>query len=413
MITGSFFLIALVDLWVHGEEDAKAKLHMQEMYWGNREWEMFLGIGGESHQTIPGTSWNHDAMIFPVTLLDLFFKNNFLYTQYLIWCCHRGNVSVLSKKQTHHWIIITPITYVVPLALMKGERKERLNRKRLQTQDGGLRNLSRLMRVSDLLEPWEGSHIRINWPEPVSLTGSAWGWHGVSLHGGWACVTCQSSPLPAGGAAGERLEQRHSMATKVHPWWYTDPLLTDSQAPILLGANSDPVSQSPCDIWMVPFPQCTFSLSTTIGPFGEGLERLSQDSLAAASQSLSCEGFSYLFISWAQDLELSRRSWLIIDQIASISCSIILDFSYCPPVMNNPSSGITSTTPSFLPGQQRKVITKCLSEGLHFTKLFWCVLQSPRWNVISRGSCSLNIKLILHAHSPAPLFLLPPAARPS
>lgn len=174
-----------------------------------------------------------------------------------------------------------------------------------------------------------------------------------------------------------------------------------------------PCVQSPCDVRMVPFPQCTFSLSTTIGPFGEGLERLSQDSLAAASQSLSCEGFSYLFISWAQDLELSRRSWLIIDQIASISCSIILDFSYCPPVMNNPSSGITSTTPSFLPGQQRKVITKCLSEGLHFTKLFWCVLQSPRWNVILRGSCSLNIKLILHAHSPAPLFLLPPAARPS
>lgn len=269
MIAGSFFLIALVDLWVHGEEDAKAKLHMQEMYWGNREWEMFLGIGGESHQTIPGTSWNHDAMIFPVTLLDLSFKNNFLYTQYLIWCCHRGNVSLLSKKQTHHWIIITPITYVVPLALMKGERKERLNRKRLQTQDGGLRNLSRLMRISDLLEPWEGSHIRINWPEPVSLTGSAWGRHGVSLHGGWACVTCQSSPLPAGGAAGERLEQRHSMATKVHPWWYTDPLLTNSQAPILLGANSDPVSQSPCDVRMVPFPQCTFSLSTTIGPFGE------------------------------------------------------------------------------------------------------------------------------------------------
>lgn len=34
-------------------------------------------------------------------------------------------------------------------------------------------------------------------------------------------------------------------------------------------ANSDPVSQSPCDVRMVPFPQCTFSLSTTIGPFGE------------------------------------------------------------------------------------------------------------------------------------------------
>lgn len=48
-----------------------------------------------------GTSWNHDAMIFSVTVTDLSFKNNFLYFQYLIFCCHlRGNVSVLSKKQT-------------------------------------------------------------------------------------------------------------------------------------------------------------------------------------------------------------------------------------------------------------------------------------------------------------------------
>lgn len=54
-------------------------------------------------------------MIFSVTLLLLFFKNNFLCAQYLIFCCHlRGNVSVLSRKQTYYWTIITSIIYLVP-----------------------------------------------------------------------------------------------------------------------------------------------------------------------------------------------------------------------------------------------------------------------------------------------------------
>ena len=60
-----------------------------------------------------GISWNHDAMILSVTLLDLFFKNNFLCAQYLIFLCHlRGNVSVL-RNRLYHWTIMTPILYPV------------------------------------------------------------------------------------------------------------------------------------------------------------------------------------------------------------------------------------------------------------------------------------------------------------